>query len=107
MQVSLDVHSWILIFVNKFPSAGKHHLDRKEKTQVIRNVSLVIYNPDYNLTTASGDVALVKLSKDLDFDGKDSHLGPICLPDSQDLDQVTDKVCTASGWGTIDHCRFD
>jgi len=31
--------------------------------------------------------------------GTEKHLGPVCLPDKEDLDKLAGTECTATGWG--------
>ena len=42
---------------------------------------------------------MIKLARDLDFEGKESFLGTICLPEKEDLDRMADEQCIATGWG--------
>ena len=52
----------------------------------------------HNLQYVMFDIALIKLSQKLDFDGKENHLAPVCL--AQDQTKLT-KNCVASGFGFV------
>ncbi|XP_054158282.1 chymotrypsin-like elastase family member 2A [Oppia nitens] len=57
----------------------------------------IIVHPDYDITTISNDIALLKLDKPLRLDDVDNHLQPICLPPT--YGKYANNNCTLTGWG--------
>lgn len=65
-----------------------------EPGRVIDTTNTVIIHPQYDRFTAKNDVALIKLSRKIQFTDR---IQPILLPKSQDLFEGQDVI--ASGWG--------
>lgn len=70
-----------------------------EGTEVEVTVDQIFVSPLWNSAKIDGDAALLKLSRDLDLDGAESHLGTACIPETQDIDKLAGKTCVATGWG--------
>ena len=75
--------------------------NKLEKTAVWKDVEQFYLHPDYKNTSHKNDIALVKLTSDLDL--KLPALGSICVPDSSLNVNVllVEKTCTATGWGEV------
>lgn len=68
---------------------------------LLLNVSQVIKHPEYNRKNADYDVAIIVLSKDLNFKDSKGTIAPIPLPDKNDSPQ-TGLGTVVLGWGTTD-----
>jgi len=77
---------------------GEHNLQRDWETskphQTIR-VSQIIQRSDYNGKTFDNDIAILKLSRDVEFN---ENVVPACLPSSTST-KYFGKRATVSGWG--------
>lgn len=78
---------------------GEHDRSKNEGTEVEVSVEKIFVHPEWNANKIDGDCALLKLSRDLDLQGDESHLGTVCIPDKEDIDAMADKECIATGWG--------
>ncbi|PIK52689.1 trypsin-like serine protease [Apostichopus japonicus] len=72
---------------------GNHRVNDLDDTQQSINVSEVIVHPYYNSFTKNNDIALLRLSGDVEFN---DYIRPACLP-SQDWPAGTSVWIT--GWG--------
>ncbi|CAG2122432.1 unnamed protein product, partial [Medioppia subpectinata] len=52
----------------------------------------------YSNVTKVNDITLLKLASKVDFNGRDKHLRPVCLP-NKSFQIPTGAVCLATGWG--------
>lgn len=72
------------------------------KFEDIRIDSIIVHE-DYNSTAQGNDIALVRLSRDVEITKDRIHIRTICLPvdESQQIDNVDpkDKYLTIAGWG--------
>lgn len=68
---------------------------------VERSVSKKIVHPQYNFYTYEYDIALVKMDQQLEFA---AHIGPICLPATDDL--LVGREGVVTGWGRISEGNF-
>jgi len=74
----------------------QHDWETKAKEQAIQVVDMVPRN-DYNPTTISNDVVILKLGEDVQFS---KYVVPACLPSSSSND-YTGQSAVVSGWGAI------
>lgn len=74
-------------------TASEHHPDQTEQGEIEIMASKIVAHPAYSFPF--DDVAIVKLSKPLNFT---DTVRPICLP-SQGEDVPLGKTCMAAGWG--------
>jgi len=82
---------------------GAHQLSIKNGTEerFIINENDVFMHPRWDpYVTKNYDYALIKLPTKLDFSGKHSHLGPICLANVSDAKTFDQMTCVVSGWGS-------
>lgn len=77
---------------------GEHNLEIEEPEEVKINVKRIIIHPQWNSQNLNNDLALIELERPIDFDGKESHVSPVCLGDSR-LPNLDDKIGLISGWG--------
>lgn len=64
----------------------------------------VIKHPQWDSDLIVNDVAVLKLKSKLDLAGTHKHLGTICLPDKEPLDDVLNlNPCIATGWGNLQY----
>ncbi len=57
-------------------------------------------HPNWNAAAIDNDVAVLKLVRSVDLNGAENHVGTICLPDKEPLDQIlSSNPCIATGWG--------
>lgn len=83
---------------NKYQvTAGDHHLERVEKSQMDVEVKKIFVHQDYIDKKFASDIALVKLDKEVE-------LGPfvrtLCIPEKDDGDlAIPKKFGIATGWG--------
>ena len=57
-----------------------------------------IIHPEYNYRIYKFDIALLKLSRPIDFFRR--HLKVRCVCEPEPLDQLSTSACVALGWGT-------
>lgn len=85
-QVIVGAHSWFT------PTSSHRRV----------NIESVINHPNYYVgANYNNDVALVKLSEDLDFN--DVGLTPVCLPNSGSTNTYADYKAIVMGWGKLDY----
>lgn len=58
----------------------------------------VFVHENYSSSNQINDITLLKLTKKVDFNGKDNHLKPICLA-TKSLNLNAGSNCVATGWG--------
>lgn len=63
----------------------------------LRGVKRIISHPDYNQMTFDYDIALLELSKPLEFT---NTIQPICLPASSHIFPAG-MACWVTGWGAL------
>jgi len=81
---------------------GDHDINKKDGQKIRMDVSEIIKHPDYHSFYVHHDIALLKLSTDVDFTNDDlSHIRPICLPDNVSQD-YTGWDAIVAGWGYTD-----
>lgn len=78
---------------------GEHDRSKDEGTEVEVEVDRIYVHPEWNANKINGDCALLKLKRDLDLKGAESHLGTVCIPEKEGIDDMADKECIATGWG--------
>ncbi|KAK5643917.1 hypothetical protein RI129_007762 [Pyrocoelia pectoralis] len=72
------------------------------------SIEEVIRHPKYKKRLSSNDIALIRLSTNVDYS---EYVRPICLPTSKDLDLVDGTQLALSGWGddtkliSLDECQ--
>jgi Trypsin. len=72
-----------------------------------RDVAAIKIHPDFSTKTLENNIALLKLSSNIDYD---DHIRPICLAD-WNVEYDSDN-CIVTGWGRdsagniINKCRF-
>lgn len=76
---------------------GDQNINVEDPTEERIGVQKITVHPLYNSRTTRYDYAILKLDKALDFNGKEKHLMPICLPTY--YENFDGQTCTASGWG--------
>ena len=60
----------------------------------------IIAHPQWDSNNINNDVALLKLSRKINFSGNESYIRPICLPEkTSNLDDIVGTKCVATGWG--------
>ncbi|KAG8524895.1 Chymotrypsinogen 2, partial [Galemys pyrenaicus] len=77
--------------------AGMFDKRSKKNVQVLR-IAQVFRNPKFNATTASNDIALLKLATPACFS---NIVSPVCLPGAQDNFTIG-SLCVTTGWGRTD-----
>ncbi|XP_044729322.1 phenoloxidase-activating factor 2-like [Chrysoperla carnea] len=60
------------------------------------NVQTITIHPNYDRTTFKSDIAILKFSEDITYS---SVIGPVCLPNTENLIVGSQKCCWVSGWG--------
>jgi len=80
--------------------AGEHNLEIAEGTEWSMRVVKVFNHPRYGASNLRNDIALLKLSHDLQFD---SYTQPACLPKlaNENYDYAPGSDVTVSGWGRM------
>ncbi|KAM9837660.1 transmembrane protease serine 9-like isoform 2-T2 [Aulostomus maculatus] len=74
---------------------GKVNQTGPNPHQVSRLASQIIVHPDYNDATLTNDIALIRLSRPVNFT---DYISPICLADnSSHVNNAT--LCWSTGWG--------
>ena len=76
---------------------GSHNLKKQENTRVIRHLVKKIQHSQYDAATTDYDIALLKLSKPVEFN---KYIRPICLPGAQKR-AIEGSSSLISGWGTL------
>lgn len=71
-------------------------VDAEPKTFQIVRVKNVIYHPAYQPTTLNYDVAMLVLEDRLRFD---THIGSLCLDESDVVPSASYENCVTTGWG--------
>ena len=75
--------------------AGKHHDNKTDPHQQVRNISKILIHAEYDMDMVDKDVTLLKLSAPLQFN---DYVQPICLPQHVVPDG---QMCVVSGWGEV------
>ncbi|XP_054165551.1 chymotrypsin-like elastase family member 1 [Oppia nitens] len=78
---------------------GEHDRTKPEGKEAIIEVTKVIQHPQWDTNKIVNDVALLKLARNINFNGNESHVRPVCLPDNEAVDAIVDTQCWATGWG--------
>ncbi|XP_066475284.1 ovochymase-2 [Tiliqua scincoides] len=76
-------------------AVGIHDIKAQEQNSQKRLVKQYMIHPAFNSTTMDSDIALVQLSKPLDFN---QYVRPVCLPEREDKIEPS-QVCVITGWG--------
>ncbi|XP_046645982.1 brachyurin-like [Daphnia pulicaria] len=76
---------------------GAHNLKVPEPTRLEIRATEIYINPNWNLTTLNGDVALIKLPAPVDISG--DLVRPICLQDPTDTSLYVGAEAHIAGWG--------
>uniref|UniRef100_T1J964 Peptidase S1 domain-containing protein n=1 Tax=Strigamia maritima TaxID=126957 RepID=T1J964_STRMM len=76
--------------------AGEHRLNYNEGTEQTVSVSRIISHRYFDSQALINDIAILKLSTPLKFDGK--NVAPVCLPTKK---QEHTGYCTVTGWGAL------
>ncbi|KAJ6665110.1 hypothetical protein lerEdw1_005341 [Lerista edwardsae] len=74
---------------------GVHDIKAQEQNSQKRLVTRYFMHPAFNSTTMDSDIAVVQLSKPLDFN---HYVRPVCLPESEDKMEPS-RACVITGWG--------
>jgi len=74
---------------------GSQNDDTDESTEVTVGISKIIVHPQYNPTTTSHDITLLKLDRAVTFT---NAISPVCLPAASDTVQDNQKG-VVTGWG--------
>lgn len=73
------------------------------------SIEKLILPKDYVDAVGGNDIALIKLSRDVELSKRRKHIKTICLPvdESQQIDNLeeADKILTVAGWGHTEHTR--
>lgn len=77
---------------------GEHNLQTEEPEEVKIGVKRIVIHSQWNPKNVNNDLALIELERPIDFDGKESHVSPVCLGDSR-LPNLDNQVGLISGWG--------
>ncbi|CAG2117218.1 unnamed protein product, partial [Medioppia subpectinata] len=98
--------NWVLTAahcVKDMPEANKYNIrlnvynrTTRDSTELNVKAKKLIVHEHYNRTIKVNDIALIKLSETLDFNGKHKAVEPICLPNPST--KLADK-CVATGIG--------
>jgi len=78
---------------------GEHDRSKVEGTESTLEVVKVIQHPQWDSNKINNDVALLKVARKINFNGNESHVRPICLPEAQGVDDIVGTQCVATGWG--------
>ncbi|KAM9837511.1 transmembrane protease serine 9-like isoform 2-T2 [Aulostomus maculatus] len=101
---TLISHQWVLTAahcmitdspLNYLLYFGKVNQTGPNPHQVSRLASQIIVHPDYNETTLTNDIALIRLSRPVNFT---DYISPICLADNSSQ-VVNSTLCWSTGWG--------
>lgn len=79
---------------------GAHDMSKSDEDsrRTLQAVKVVTHD-GYSHKRMKHDIALVKLERSLQFEGRDEQLAPVCLP-KPDRKTEMDK-CVATGWGRM------
>lgn len=77
---------------------GKHDRLKVELEEQVIYASEIIPHPDFNASTYDNDIALIKLSRDINFT---KYVRPICLVNSEHLKEMISSMSTPNKFGTI------
>jgi hypothetical protein len=77
--------------------AGEWRLgsDEEPKPFQIVRVQRIVFHPQFQPNSLNNDIALLYLENDIKYD---THIGPICLDDSNYVASPSD-ACVTTGWG--------
>ena len=73
---------------------GDHNRNVDEGTEEEYSVQQIISHEGYNSHTIDKDIALLKLSEDIQYN---AAVSPVCLPKR---DPTDGKMCVTTGWGS-------
>lgn len=76
--------------------AGEYSLSSASGSEQIRSISYKKH-PSYDARTSENDIALLKVSSPLTFNG---YVGPVDLPGQGAASPAVGTKCVVSGWGT-------
>lgn len=74
----------------------------EKKIQIVE----IIIHPNWDSATVNNDIALARLEAPLDFNGKDSHLTPVCIGDER-LPSLVGRNVINSGWGLTENSKVN
>uniref|UniRef100_A0A3Q2R1M0 Peptidase S1 domain-containing protein n=1 Tax=Fundulus heteroclitus TaxID=8078 RepID=A0A3Q2R1M0_FUNHE len=83
--------------VNSEVYLGRQSQKGSNPNEVVRKAAQIVIHPDYNPGTSNNDIALLKLSKPVNFT---SYISPVCLA-SSDSTFYSGVDTWITGWGTI------
>uniref|UniRef100_A0A8C1LGS9 chymotrypsin n=1 Tax=Cyprinus carpio TaxID=7962 RepID=A0A8C1LGS9_CYPCA len=99
---SLISYEWVLTAAHYTGLNGTVYLGRQSQNvsvsnshEVIRGIRSIIPHPDYDPSWFDNDIALLRLSKPVNFT---SDISPICLA-ANDSVFHNGTICWATGWG--------
>ncbi|XP_069044038.1 ovochymase-like isoform X2 [Lepisosteus oculatus] len=81
---------------------GRQNQMNSNPSEVSRKVTRVILHPDFNSTTFTNDIALLRLQTPVNFT---NYIQPICLADKSSSFS-TGTSCWVTGWGNTDDYSF-
>merc|ERR1719309_1391451 len=83
---------------NLVVALGEHNIRQDVENHKVQGIQVaeVIKRPDYNTNSIDNDIALLKLSSDVEFN---DNVVPACLPTDRSQ-QYTNWEAMVSGWGT-------
>jgi len=83
---------------NLVVALGEHNIRQDIENQQVQGIKVerVIKRPDYNTNTIDNDIALLRLSSEVEFN---NNVIPACLPTNRDQ-QYANWEAVVSGWGT-------
>ena len=76
---------------------GAHRLNHYSSDTQVRTVAQVISHPSYLQEGSMGDIALLQLSRSVNFS---RYIRPICLP-AANASFPNGLQCTVTGWGHV------
>lgn len=94
MQVITAAHCALSATKFKISLGAQTFDNESEPGRVIDTTSTKLVHPQYSTFSTSNDLALIKLSRKIDFTDR---IQPVLLPKTQDLFDGQDVI--ASGWG--------
>ncbi|XP_075555293.1 uncharacterized protein LOC142587861 isoform X1 [Dermacentor variabilis] len=109
---SLISHRWVLTAAHCFKQysrhdvlvvLGKHSLVYREDHEIVLSIRRLLVHPEFDNRTLDNDIALIELRAAIQYS---SRLSPICLGDSQFIEQMVFHAAKpvlgfASGWGRV------
>ena len=95
----LDYYIFSCSVINVTLHFGSQNIiGNKEPNQLVLNSDQMFIYPQWDMRSMRGDLALVRLLKDVPFT---DNIRPVCLPKANDdADYVGDSV-TLTGWGSV------